>query len=413
LIAEDGVTASASELLAEKKALVLRILTSPALQSSRKCQQLLEYITECTLHETLDECTEQQIGIHVFGRSPGYNAAEDSIVRSQVRLLRQRLETYFESEGRDEPLRLEIPRGHYIASFRPRGQEPIESPDPAAAGQPTVVTLAPHAVPQLTEVVRRRFLMHWTIWLCLLLLPVAFWTGTRWTRPTPAQPQIPQLWAGFLQPGSEPLVIFSNAVFVGNGVQGLRYATGSEPHSVPVMDHYTGTGEVAAVYQLTRLFDRNRENFMLKRSLLVTWDDARSRNLIFVGAPLENPSLDVIPDSPDFNFVRDGDAFDIVNRLPMPGEPQRMNHSGWPMTFDYAIVSLRPGFAPGTKMLIFSGMTTIGTQAAVEFACSPAGASQLLPPSLGSKKPYFEAVIMISVSSGVPISSKIIAMHRS
>ncbi len=110
--------------------------------------------------------------------------------------------------------------------------------------------------------------------------------------------------------------------------------------------------------------------------------------------------------------MHSGDDFDIVNRQPLAGEPLRMNHSTWPMIVDYAIISLRPGLEPGTKILIFSGMTTIGTQAAVEFAVSASGSDQLLPSSIAGSKPYFESVLMATVNSGVPVSFKVIAMHR-
>jgi len=399
---------------AEQQALVERILASQAFQGSRKLRQLLMYIAECTLRETPDECTEQQIGIHVFGRQPGYNTAEDSIVRSQVRLLRQRLDSYFENEERDGPLRLEIPKGHYIASIleHPRREECAPS-DHEAEHRGTVPERASSAasvgVPLRFEGWRVRVFLPGI----LLLLAMAFWAGTRFEGTAPPQPRMPILWQGFLHSGREPMVIFSNANFVGNGTQGLHYTTDDEQSSQPIMDHYTGIGEVAAIYNLTKFFDRYHVTFTLKRSRLVTWDDARSRDLIFIGASLENPSLLVLPDSKDFNFVRDGDAFDIVNRRPQEGEPLRMNHDGWPMKVDYAIVSLRPGLEAGTKMLVFSGMTTIGTQAAVEFACSPAGADQLLPPAIAEAKPNFEAVLKVTVNSGVPVASSIVAIHRS
>jgi hypothetical protein len=391
----------------EKEALVSHILESSTFQNSRKSQQLLQYIVQNTLDESLQDCSEQQIGIRIFGRSPGFNASEDSIVRSQARLLRQRLESYFSHEGKSETLVVKIPRGHYIAVFR------RNTADPSAPSTDDDRASKPASLPDFSEpALPLRFSRY--VWAALTLgVVLGAVIGSGWNRRAARESvPAPALWAHFLASGSQPLVIYSNAIFVGNGTDGLRYATATEAASGLVMDHYTGIGEVASVHTLTRFFDEHQQSFILKRSRLVTWDDARSRSLIFVGAPGENPSLRVLPDSQDFQFVRDGSVFDIRNLRPLAGEPTLMKHSEWPMTVDYAIVSLRPGLEPGTKILIFSGMTTIGTQAAVEFACTPTGAEALLPAAEAKKDTYFDAVLMVSVNSGVPVSSRIIAMHR-
>src|ERR1039458_3794201 len=71
----------------------------------------------------------------------------------------------------------------------------------------------------------------------------------------------------------------------------MRFHTGS------------GIGELASVYNLTRLFDAHKATFVLKRSMLVTWDEAQLRNLIFIGSRAENPSLRVLPGTTDFTMM--------------------------------------------------------------------------------------------------------------
>jgi len=66
------------------------------------------------------EITEALIGQRVFGRPSTYNPGDDSIVRTEARNLRQRLERYFAGEGAVEPILLEIPKGGYVPVFRPR-----------------------------------------------------------------------------------------------------------------------------------------------------------------------------------------------------------------------------------------------------------------------------------------------------
>src|ERR1700712_4644269 len=102
--------------------LVQRVIESPHLIGSARLRDFLLHVTPRALRETPEDATEQQIGIQVFQRSPGFNSSEDSIVRSQARLLRLKLSAYFNAEGASEPLIIEIPKGHYLPVFLPSRQ---------------------------------------------------------------------------------------------------------------------------------------------------------------------------------------------------------------------------------------------------------------------------------------------------
>ena len=67
-----------------------------------------------------EDVTEALIGHRVYGRPASYDAGNDSIVRTEARTLRKRLERYFEGQGVDEQVVIEIPRGGYLPVFRPR-----------------------------------------------------------------------------------------------------------------------------------------------------------------------------------------------------------------------------------------------------------------------------------------------------
>jgi hypothetical protein len=103
--------------------LVRRVLASTTFEHSPKLRAFLEYVCRCAIENQPAAATEQQIGIHVFGRPPGYNANEDNIVRSQARLLRLKLEHHFSNEGRHEPVVITIPKGRYLPAFEPRFEE--------------------------------------------------------------------------------------------------------------------------------------------------------------------------------------------------------------------------------------------------------------------------------------------------
>src|SRR5262249_38398713 len=114
-------------------ALTQRIINSPHFVKSSRLQDFLLYVCRCALENRVDEISEQRIGERVFERGPNYNPNEDNIVRSQARLLRQKLDAYFASEGANETLILRIPKGGYAPEFVERSvQAPAEPAEPAA-----------------------------------------------------------------------------------------------------------------------------------------------------------------------------------------------------------------------------------------------------------------------------------------
>ncbi len=98
--------------------LVERIVNSNDFRRARRLRDFLSYVVDRKFAGTAEELTEAQIGQRVFHRPATYNPAEDSIVRTEARNLRQRLERYFAGAGLGEPILLEIPKGGYTPVFR-------------------------------------------------------------------------------------------------------------------------------------------------------------------------------------------------------------------------------------------------------------------------------------------------------
>ena len=234
-----------------------------------------------------------------------------------------------------------------------------------------------------------------------------------WPKAPLVRSAVETFWAPFLT-GDPPIVIYSNTRFLGDSRTGLRYIpAGVLPGTDEVVDHYTGIGELASVYELTRLFDTHQATFVLKRSLLVTWDEAKLRNLVFIGSPAENPSLNALPSMTDFTMMTTAGFSGFVNRHPLAGEPALYLRPEHPLTKDYAVIALMPGVESGKRTLIFSGLTTLGTQAAVEFTCRKDSATELLKEvsnPKGDMRP-FEALLEVTLEGGVPLQSKLISVR--
>ena len=396
---------------------VQRACESQCLHSSARLRDFLLYVADCALRNAPEAATEQQIGIHVFGRAPGYNSSEDSIVRTHARLLRQRLAEYYAHEGVADDVVIEIPKGHYLPTFGTRAVpegllvtgKPAFAEPVSGASVPVVSGPMPMA-----EVVSRGISksLWWIVVgsaLCVALLGALVLSHVRGNA-------VDRFWAPFLADNTA-LVIYSNAVFTGDSTNGLKYAPPDELQKDPLapnfVDTYTGIGELASVYNLTQLFDAHHAHFLLKRSMLVTWDEARLNNLVFIGSVAENPSLRVLPASRDFNLKVGAGYSGIANLHPRPGEPAIYARPEHPFLKDYAILALLPGLQPGKKMLVFSGLTTLGTQAAVEFACHRETAEQLLNAAAGPDGEIrpFEAVLETAIGGGVPLQTRLVTVH--
>lgn len=108
-----------------------RILASRAFGSAPRLSAFLRFVVETTLDGKAGEIKESLIAVEVYGRPADYNPQIDSTVRVEAGRLRTRLHKWYDSEGGNEKIRIELPKGGYIPVFH-RVQEP-RRPHAAAA----------------------------------------------------------------------------------------------------------------------------------------------------------------------------------------------------------------------------------------------------------------------------------------
>jgi hypothetical protein len=128
---------------------------------------------------------------------------------------------------------------------------------------------------------------------------------------------------------------------------------------------------------------------------------------------VENPSLRVLQPTTDFTMVASADSAGVVNVHPLAGEPAVYSRPERPLTTDYAIIALQPGIQPGRRMLVFSGLTTFGTQAAVDYVCHADTVALLLKKITGPKGEIrsFEAVLQTNIGGGVPLQTRLVTIR--
>jgi hypothetical protein len=367
---------------------------------------------------------EYQIATEVFGRQQDFDPHVDSMVRVQAGRLRTKLAEYYISEGAEDHILVEIPKGTYGLTFHHRSAV-AQKIGSGAASQAPPVSLDSGPVP------RRWFSVMLVLALVLTaIVSVAtdryLTRGSAGARPANEAVEAPVafhvFWKGFLTSPEEPLVIFSNAAFVGLPDVGIRYFDPSRDRGQKIFDHYTGVGEVLAVHNLDYAFDLLHQKIRVKRGSLFSLDDAKNNDLIFVGSPTENLTLLEIPGTQEFVFktvssgIRKGNT-EIVNLHPQPGEPKEYlaTPANQTLTEEFAVIALVRGLNPSRSVLILAGTTTIGTQAAVEYVCQQNSLEQLLlrlsVSNSGELKP-FETVIHVKVAKGVPVGSELVALRK-
>jgi hypothetical protein len=114
-----------------------RILTSRHFVHAPMKRKFLRLVCEFYISGRAGELNEYLIGREVFERDDAYNPAADPIVRVGAHDVRKKLELYYETEGLNDEIRLDIPIGSYEPVFVRRPSQsvevsPLESAEPVA-----------------------------------------------------------------------------------------------------------------------------------------------------------------------------------------------------------------------------------------------------------------------------------------
>jgi hypothetical protein len=401
-----------------------RLAGSHVLHGSESLCKLLRYLATHALTHPGVPLKEYEIATEVFHRPADFDPQLDSTIRVQAGRLRLKLAEYYGSEGAADPILVDLPKGGYLLAFHHR----------TTASPPglSVTPIYREGQKSLAEQSRRRLVVA----ICALVVLLAAAIGVIFTMVTnrtaaeaipathleaaPAAFQI--FWGSFLSGPQQPWVIFSNGAFVGRPETGMRYFDPKRDSRSVILDHYTGVGEVLAVHELDNVFAQLGRPILVKRGSLLSLDDAKNNNLIFLGSPAENLPLRDIPNTQEFVFQqltsgpRKGDLA-ILNMHPQAGEPNAFlaSPSNQPLTEEYSVIARVREGNPSQSVMILAGTTTIGTQAAVEYICRPSSLQDLLQ-KLGVSKPGdlkpFEAVLRVKVTRGVPVAMELVSLRK-
>jgi hypothetical protein len=402
-----------------------RLVNSHILHSSESLCKLLRYLAVHVLTHPGVPLKEYEIATEVFHRPLDFDPQLDSTIRVQAGRLRLKLAEFYGSEGGEDPILVDLPKGGYILSFHHRTPMPHKglSIAPQSSG-PQEAALTASISRKWTIAVIAMFVLL-TAAVAVIVTLVASRTnaeGIAATHTEPVPAAFRTFWGSFIAGPEEPWVIFSNGAFVGRPETGMRYFDAARDSRELILDHYTGVGEVLAVHDLDHVFALLGRPILVKRGSLLSLDDARNNNLIFLGSPAENLTLREIPSTKEFVFQRltsgprKGDLA-ILNVHPQAGEPNAFlaSPSNLPLTEEYSVIARVREGNPTQSVMILAGTTTIGTQAAAEYICGPQSLEELLQQlgvsKTGEMKP-FEALLRVKVTRGVPVATELVALRK-
>lgn len=429
-------TTSTDDLLTDERwQLVQRIVSSPPFQKSTRLRELLEYLTERTIHGHAQDLTEHHIGNALFHKPSGYDPLEDSSVRVHVRQLRLKLHEYFDEAGRNEFLILAIPKGSYSPVFRATTKAPEQAPELASKSD-------------ATDPWRTRAIWAWILCgiLCLTSALLVYQNTKRGSDAGTAVANGPPWpFSQLFDVRHQTVIVVADSNFgmsrILSGQAGsldqylrrdfLQAAPGRKPSGADSrLAEYisnstlTSFADVADVVTLLKIAGPLQKQVSVRFPRDLGMRDLDQENFIFIGSPASNPWASLFQNKLNFreseSAVGDSVKF-FVNTNPLPGEKARYEGLRWTGTLgeDYADIALLPNNTNDGSVLALQGLQQEGTEAAGRFLADPENRRELkialgLSPTANSfpENVWFEALIRSRTVAGAPSTTTLVAVRR-
>jgi len=401
---------------------VERIAHSDTLRNAEALRRLLRYLGEKSASGEADELKEYTVGVDGMGRPVTYDPRHDAAARIQVGRLRLKLAEYYRTEGKDDPLVLDLPKGQFklICSKRPESKP--DPPEPGGFWRKATIVAALALVIALA----------WGIYSAMRLNAVA-----RQTARTDWSPSLQELWLPFITSDRPIIIMIADPLFVqfkGFGTyREVIVNTWEEAQSSPTVatirralknpdmersSRYTGLSEANASFLLGKTLAPHVPHISLARSSEFSWAQLANNNVVYVGAErLIERQLQSLPVQLEFTY----DYAGVVNAHPKPGEPKLYGDSvatlANPLSEDgesYALVTRIPGPAGQGELQVFTSTSAPARLAAVQLTTSPEGAKgmiELLRTPSGQVPRYYQIVLRVKFKGGVPTETSYVA-HR-
>lgn len=139
---------------------VEEVLSSATLARSEQLRSFLRYVCERTLAGGGKEINEYSVAVEALGKPAGFSPAEDSSVRRSAYELRQKLHKFYEVEQPHAAVRIELPKGSYAPKF-------VEVAEPVPLGLVHVAVPARYSrllIGALAVFIALSAVLGWMVW---------------------------------------------------------------------------------------------------------------------------------------------------------------------------------------------------------------------------------------------------------
>ncbi len=392
----------------EPRELLDRVASSAPFQRSKRLRELLQYLGERALKDPTCTLREQEIGVDVLGRPSDYDTSHDTLVRVLVSQLRKKLQEYFATEGRDEPVVIEIPKGSYLPVFRLRELE----------AEATVEALAE---PKPGSVYRsRKLALIIGAAVILVAATVALAAGYR-THRSSGRPMVEAFWTQLFGNGQSTYLVLSDvslmdfenlmgqfvplSEYEGHEFDRLAAAHIPDPARRAVALSFvsritTAMSDVLAAREFGVLANQRGLPLTVINARDLSSSSVSSVNTVLLGSWRSDPWVGLFESELNFGTVyqETPPAARFVNRHPRAGE-QASYAAEWRRT-GYCRVAFLANPRQTGNVLLISGTDVISSESGVRFATSEAMLADFrkkLGVPAGSPMPHFEALLRAQI----------------
>jgi hypothetical protein len=363
---------------------IQRILQSKAFRTSEIHRTLLSYLAEKSVSGTADGLKEYTVGLDVFAKPDSYDPRQESTVRMHVARLRQKLGEYYRTEGVDDPILVDLPKGGFKVTFEPREARAALAPE------------------QIIAAVTGRWGRKEIGLIAGLFLAIALagyfgtrlWQVERSAVPTEREwtPELKQLWEPLVS-SKRPLIVCLSMPTTGTSEAG------------------TATGAVLLGQFLGML---HKQDVLVTSSDQIAAPEVAMGNVVFLGPVVGNRQMQAM--SADRPFVLEADG--IRNMNPAPGEPalftDKPSRDPQDTEESYALISRVPGLYGNGEVLYLSGNRISSITGEVQAFTDAMFAKTLvskMKKADGSLPRYYQVVLKVKSMDTMPIEVSYV-LHR-
>lgn len=408
-----------------------RIISSPHFRNSKRYPNLLKFVVEHTLAGRTDALKERTLGIEVFGRPTHYDTSADPVVRVTAGEIRKRIAQYYQADGHEHELRIDLPVGSYVPQFffPDAAPEPVlsagdESGTAAETRDPAFdsIPIHPPPEPSLEKGAVRARALSIGLAISFLLLGAVLSSATFLLYPRLGHPSgkgIDYLWQPITAAASPALIVIGVHSLDSSGKdlspelhipaqttnkQNMLWAM-IRSEMVPVSD-------IVSYSQITKLLTERGHPFRTQGASATTFEQLQRGPVILVGG-FDNVWTLRSASSMRYRFDNPGALLGVIFDSEHPETRWSFDNgqSAVGDSRDYAIVARF--FDPRIEqpVLIAAGIGKSGTAAAAEFLTDRKYLDTWMAQTKAAKGKNVEIVLSTEIIEGQQGPPQIIASH--